>query len=476
MRAIAEADPDIWCSVGAHPHEAADHADLLPERLAALTAHPKVVGIGETGLDYHYDLSPRDIQERVFRAHIAASHMTGLPLIIHAREADDDIARILREERPLPGVMHCFSSGRALAEAALELGFFISISGIATFKNAEDLRAIVRDVPLDRLLVETDSPYLAPVPYRGKRNEPAFVKATAAAVAVAERHRTRDVGGGDHRQFLPPVRQGETARRDSCRAMRVTVLGCGASTGVPAIGPNWGQCDPTDPRNRRRRVSLLVEIGAVAILIDTSPDLREQLIDARVRRLDAVLMTHPHADHLHGIDDIRQLNRMMKAAIPLWADARTLDEIGSRFGYALAAPSEPGQFYKPTLEPNEITGPFSVAGIPVVPFAQDHGFSTTLGFRIGAMAYSTDVTELDEAAFAAIAGIELWIVDCMRRAPHPTHSHLEKTLGWIKRVRPRRAVLTHMDQSLDYRALAAELPEGVEPGQDGLVIDLPDPA
>ena len=215
--------------------------------------------------------------------------------------------------------------------------------------------------------------------------------------------------------------------------MRVTVLGCGASTGVPAIGPNWGQCDPTDPRNRRRRVSLLVEIRAVAILIDTSPDLREQLIDARVRRLDAVLMTHPHADHLHGIDDIRQLNRMMKAAIPLWADARTLDEIGSRSGYALAAPSEPGQFYKPTLEPNEITGPFSVAGIPVVPFAQDHGFSTTLGFRIGALAYSTDVTELDEAAFAAIAGIELWVVDCMRRAPHPTHSHLEKTLGWIKR-------------------------------------------
>ena len=143
VRAIAEADPDIWCSVGAHPHEAADHADLLPERLAALTAHPKVVGIGETGLDYHYDLSPRDIQERVFRAHIAASHMTGLPLIIHAREADDDIARILRAEQPLSGVMHCFSSGRALAEAALEIGFLISISGIATFKNAEDLRAII---------------------------------------------------------------------------------------------------------------------------------------------------------------------------------------------------------------------------------------------------------------------------------------------------------------------------------------------
>ena len=202
--------------------------------------------------------------------------------------------------------------------------------------------------------------------------------------------------------------------------MKITVLGCGASTGVPAIGPNWGACDPADPRNRRRRVSLLVEVGAVALLIDTSPDLREQLIDAGVSRLDAVLMTHAHADHLHGIDDIRQLNRLMKAAIPLWADARTLAEIGRRFGYVLEPPHEPGLFYKPTLEPHEITGPFAIAGVGVVPFTQDHGYSTTLGFRVGRMAYSTDATELDAAAFTALAGIELWIVDCMRRAPHPT--------------------------------------------------------
>jgi TatD DNase family protein len=183
VRSIAEAHEEVWCSVGAHPHEAKDHAELVPEELIALTAHPKVVGIGETGLDFHYDLSPRDTQERVFRTHIAAARATGLPLVIHAREADREVARILDEERPPPGVMHCFSSGRALAEAALSLGFYISISGIVTFRNAEDLRSIVRDVPLDRLLVETDAPYLAPVPYRGKRNEPAFVAATAAAVA-----------------------------------------------------------------------------------------------------------------------------------------------------------------------------------------------------------------------------------------------------------------------------------------------------
>jgi TatD DNase family protein len=184
VRAIAEAYDGVWCSVGAHPHEAADHAALNSEEILALADHPKVVGIGETGLDFHYDLSPRDVQERVFRAHIAASRESSLPLIIHAREADSEIARILEEQQPPPGVLHCFSSGRALAEAALALGFYISISGIVTFRNAEELRGIVRDLPLDRLLVETDSPYLAPVPYRGKRNEPAFVVATAAAVAT----------------------------------------------------------------------------------------------------------------------------------------------------------------------------------------------------------------------------------------------------------------------------------------------------
>ncbi len=183
VRAIAERYDDVWCSVGAHQHEAADHTATTTADLVALAAHERVVGIGETGLDYHYNHSPRDTQELVFRAHIRAACDTGLPLIIHAREADVDIARVLRDEGARAGVLHCFSSGRGLAEAALDLGFYISISGIITFKNAEELRAIVRDVPLERLLVETDAPFLAPVPYRGKRNEPAYVAATAAAVA-----------------------------------------------------------------------------------------------------------------------------------------------------------------------------------------------------------------------------------------------------------------------------------------------------
>jgi phosphoribosyl 1,2-cyclic phosphate phosphodiesterase len=257
--------------------------------------------------------------------------------------------------------------------------------------------------------------------------------------------------------------------------MKVTMLGCGASTGVPAIGPNWGRCDPSDPRNRRRRVSVLVEVQGQIILIDTSPDLREQLLDAGVARIDAVLLTHAHADHLHGIDDLRTVNRLMRRAIPVFANAATMAELRTRFRYVLERIGEESRFYRPTLAPHEIDGPFEAAGVPVLPFAQDHGYGASLGFRIGGFAYSTDVTTLDEIAFAALAGVEVWIVDCLRRQPHATHSHLDKTLGWIARVRPRRAILTHMDQSLDYCELSAELPPGVEPGQDGLVIEMPDP-
>jgi phosphoribosyl 1,2-cyclic phosphate phosphodiesterase len=257
--------------------------------------------------------------------------------------------------------------------------------------------------------------------------------------------------------------------------MRVTILGCGPSIGVPMIGPDWGACDPTDPRNRRRRASLLVECRGKTILIDTSPDLREQLLGADVARLDAVILTHAHADHLHGIDDLRSINRLIKRPIPLYANAQTLAEVRARFDYIFDPAPSDGYFYKPHVVPQTVDGPFGAAGLSIVPFTQDHGYSTTLGFRIGALGYSTDVVELDDAAFDALAGIELWIVDCLRYEPHTTHSHLEKTLGWIERLKPGRAVLTHMDRQLDYRQLAAALPPNVEPGYDGLVIDLPDP-
>jgi TatD DNase family protein len=183
VEAIAEADPDIWCSVGVHPHEAAAEPEADAARLVDLASHRKVVGIGETGLDFYYDHSPRERQAQAFRAHAQAARETGLPLIVHTRDADPETTAILAEEKPRFGVIHCFSTGRELAEKAVELGFYISLSGIVTFKNAEALRGIVRDLPLDRLLVETDAPYLAPVPMRGKTNEPAFIVHTAAVVA-----------------------------------------------------------------------------------------------------------------------------------------------------------------------------------------------------------------------------------------------------------------------------------------------------
>jgi TatD DNase family protein len=184
--AVAERFEDVCCTVGVHPHEAANEPGEDTARLVETARNPKVVGIGETGLDYYYNRSPRDRQEASFRAHIAAARETGLPLIVHTRDADDDMARILTEETgkgPFPGVLHCFSSSRQLAEKAVELGLYISLSGIVTFKNADDLRATAKAVPLDRLLVETDAPFLAPMPMRGKRNEPAFVAHTAAKVA-----------------------------------------------------------------------------------------------------------------------------------------------------------------------------------------------------------------------------------------------------------------------------------------------------
>jgi len=213
--AIAERDPDIFCTVGTHPHQAHEEPEASVAELVSLARHPKCVGIGEAGLDYHYDRAPRDVAARVFRTHIAAARQSGLPLVIHARDADDDIAAMLKEEMEkgvFTAVLHCFTAGRRLAESGLLLGLYVSFSGVVTFKNSGELRGIARDVPLNRLLIETDAPYLAPVPNRGKRNEPAFVADTARLLAelkgVSEADFARVTTDNVQRLFakMPPLK------------------------------------------------------------------------------------------------------------------------------------------------------------------------------------------------------------------------------------------------------------------------------
>jgi phosphoribosyl 1,2-cyclic phosphate phosphodiesterase len=255
--------------------------------------------------------------------------------------------------------------------------------------------------------------------------------------------------------------------------VRVTILGSGGSGGVPIAGLGWGACDPANPRNRRLRPSILVEHLGTSILVDTSPDLRQQLLAAGVSRLDAVLYTHAHADHLHGIDDLRGINRAMGRALPAYATEAAWDGIRRRFGYALEPPAAGHAFYKPALAATAIAAGdvVSVGAVRVAAIDQDHGFSRTLGFRFGPIAYSTDAVELPDTAFAALAGVDTWIVGALTDAPHPTHAHVAKALGWIDRVRPRRAVLTHLGFDLDYDTLGSRLPPGVEAAFDGLVVE-----
>lgn len=250
--------------------------------------------------------------------------------------------------------------------------------------------------------------------------------------------------------------------------MKVTILGCGTSGGVPRIGNVWGRCDPLNPKNRRRRVSILVESATTKILVDTSPDLREQCLDADIRHLDAVLYTHDHADHTHGIDDLRGLMHCMGKRIDVHANAATLAVLRKRFDYVFE--SQGG--YPAICDAHEITGPFRVGDIEVTPFEQIHGDITSLGFRFGPVAYSTDLNELPEAARNVLRGVDLWIVDALRYDPHPTHPHLDLTLEWIADVKPRRAILTHMTWDMDYEELRRRLPPGVEPAYDGLVVEL----
>lgn len=255
--------------------------------------------------------------------------------------------------------------------------------------------------------------------------------------------------------------------------MRVTILGSGGSGGVPLITGQWGACNPANPKNRRRRVSVLVEAAGQTILIDTSPDLRAQFLDAEVKRIDSVLYTHDHGDHCHGIDDLRFLTH--HGMIPAFATAVTLEALRTRFSYIFLQDGQSDSPYKPLLRPHIVTpGDFFHLGpLRAVAFDQDHGYGRlSTGYRIDNFAYSTDLVRVPEAAKPYLHGLDLWIVDALRWDPHPTHAHVDLALSWILEYKPRRAVLTHLNQQLDYDTLKSYCPAGVEPAYDGLVIDM----
>ncbi len=260
--------------------------------------------------------------------------------------------------------------------------------------------------------------------------------------------------------------------------MRFTILGCGSSSGVPRIGGDWGECDPANPKNCRLRCSMLVErigaSGTTRVLIDTSPDMREQLLRAGVGALDAVVYTHSHADHMHGLDDLRQLVFAARQRMPVWADGATQEALYSRFGYAFVQPA--GSAYPPICDLNTIKGAFSIAGaggeIALTPFKVAHGSIDALGFRIGGLAYLPDVSEIYPEAWVTLQGLDVLVIDALRRRPHPTHAHLALTLEWIARAAPARAVITNMHVDLDHGAVEAETPENVSAAFDGMVLEL----
>ena len=259
----------------------------------------------------------------------------------------------------------------------------------------------------------------------------------------------------------------------------VTILGCGSSGGVPRVGSGWGACDPGNPKNRRRRCSILVERpgpeGTTTVLVDTSPDAREQLLDAGVSRLDAVLFTHEHADHMHGIDDLRALVIYMRRRIPVHADEVTSQVLKSRFGYCFETPA--GSPYPPILDLHRMDGasPVTVDGpggaIAAAPFRMIHGSGDALGCHFGKLAYAPDVSRMPDESAQALQGLDVLILDALRYTPHPTHFTVAEALAFIEQVRPRRAILTNLHTDLDYDRLAAQLPAGVEPAYDGMRIE-----
>ena len=261
--------------------------------------------------------------------------------------------------------------------------------------------------------------------------------------------------------------------------IRVTMLGCGGSAGVPQIGGtdgtgDWGACDPAEPRNRRTRSSIVIQgDGHERLLIDSSPDMRAQLLACGIPRVDAILFTHAHADHVLGIDDIRILNRIAGRPLEAFAEPHTLTELDRRFDYAFKEWTTQPHFFRPALvkRPIAFGDVVETCGLSLQTFEQDHGYLSTIGLRVGNLGYSTDVATLDDSAFGSLAGIDTWIVDCFQRRAHTTHANVDQVIAWHEKLKPRRTILTHMGHDIDWAWLQANLPPGIEPGFDGMIVE-----
>ncbi len=263
---------------------------------------------------------------------------------------------------------------------------------------------------------------------------------------------------------------------------RVRILGCGASPGVPRIGNDWGACDPSEPRNRRRRAAILIERiaehGTTRVLVDCGADIREQLLDADVGEIDALIITHAHADHTHGIDDMRAFWLNTHRRLPVYSDETAFERLDQAFAYCFHGHVDG---YPAILEHRMITYgvPFTVDGaggpIDIHPFRQIHGSIDSLGLRVGGFAYSSDISDVPPDSMAAVTGLDVWLVDALRHRPHPSHFSLSETLAWIERVTPRRAILTHLHGDLDYAEVSAMVPDGVDVAYDGMAFDFPAP-
>ena len=418
----------------------------------------------------------RIFSKQSLRIHIAAARETKLPLIIHARAADDDMARILTEEYDKGAytcVMHCFSSSAALAQAALDLGFYLSMSGIAAFPKSQELRDIFAAAPVDRVLVETDSPYLAPPPHRGKRNEPAYTAHTAKVGAEVfglsyEDFAKQTTANFDRLFWKAAAMSDRMAAFASWAADRPAACHVWAAFGATVI--------PTNPKNARRRCSLLVTRTSgdqhTRVLIDTSPDLRRSCWMPRSAcwtRSFTPIATPTMCTALMTCAWWFSTNANVFRSGPM-ATPATICWGGS----AMPLCSPKGHLIRRSASSTRLTGDITISGaggdIVLRPFEVQHGSIEALGFRIADVAYLPDVSSIPDDVWPVLEGLEYWIVDALRREPHPTHSHLANTLEWIARVAPKQAILTNMHNDLDYATVAAETADHIHPAYDGMTI------